>query len=87
MGKFGLELGKPCARRCIIVDEGWRSGSISAEIAARIGEDAFFELDAPLRRICSREVPVPYAGHMEEATLPRTATIVETARSLTRRAQ
>jgi pyruvate/2-oxoglutarate/acetoin dehydrogenase E1 component len=74
-------------RRCIIVDEGWRSGSISAEIAARIGEDAFFELDAPLRRICSREVPVPYAGHMEEATLPRTATIVETARSLTRRAQ
>jgi pyruvate dehydrogenase E1 component beta subunit len=72
--------------RCVIVDEGWRSGSISAEIAARIGEDAFFELDAPLRRICSREVPVPYAGHLEEATLPRTVTIVETARSLVRRA-
>jgi pyruvate/2-oxoglutarate/acetoin dehydrogenase E1 component len=74
-------------RRCVIIDEGWRSGSISGEIAARIAEEAFFELDAPLRRVCSREVPVPYAGHMEEATLPRTATIVETARSLVRRAQ
>ena len=69
-------------RRCLIVDEGWRSGSISAEIAARLAEDAFFDLDAPIRRICSREVPVPYAGHMEEAALPQTATIVETARNM-----
>jgi pyruvate dehydrogenase E1 component beta subunit len=71
-------------RRCVIIDEGWRSGSISAEIAARLAEDAFFELDAPIRRICGREVPVPYAAHMEEAALPRTATIIETARSLVR---
>jgi len=69
-------------RRCLIVDEGWRSGSISAEIAARLAEDCFFELDAPVRRICSREVPVPYAGHMEEAALPQTATIVATARNM-----
>jgi pyruvate dehydrogenase E1 component beta subunit len=72
-------------RRCIIVDEGWKSGSISAEIAARLSEDLFFELDAPIRRICSREVPIPYAAHMEEAALPRTAAIVEDARNLVKR--
>jgi pyruvate dehydrogenase E1 component beta subunit len=72
-------------RRCIIVDEGWKSGSISAEIAARLSEDLFFELDAPIRRICSREVPIPYAAHMEEAALPRTAEIVEDARNLVKR--
>lgn len=69
-------------RRCVIVDEGWKSGSISAEIAARLSEDLFFELDAPIRRICSREVPIPYARHMEEAALPQVPAIVETARSL-----
>lgn len=69
-------------RRCVIVDEGWKSGSISAEIAARLSEDLFFELDAPIRRICSREVPIPYAAHMEEAALPRTADIAEAVRSL-----
>jgi pyruvate dehydrogenase E1 component beta subunit len=71
-------------RRCVIVDEGWRSGSLSAEIAARIAEDMFFELDAPIRRVCSREVPVPYAAHMEEAALPQTADIVAAARGLAR---
>ena len=71
-------------RRCVIVDEGWKSGSISAEIAARLSEDAFFELDAPILRICSREVPVPYAAHMEEAALPQTARIIDAARHLAR---
>jgi pyruvate dehydrogenase E1 component beta subunit len=69
-------------RRCVIVDEGWKSGSISAEIAARLCEEAFFELDAPIRRICSREVPIPYAAHMEEAALPQVPAIVEAARAL-----
>jgi pyruvate dehydrogenase E1 component beta subunit len=68
--------------RCVIVDEGWRSGSISAEIAARLAEEALYELDAPVRRVCSREVPVPYAAHMEEAALPQVGDIVATARSL-----
>jgi pyruvate dehydrogenase E1 component beta subunit len=71
-------------RRCVIVDEGWKSGSISAEIAARLAEDLFFELDAPIRRVCSREVPIPYAAHMEEAALPRVADIVAAARGLVR---
>ena len=64
--------------RAVIVDEGWRSGSISAEISARIMEGAFYELDAPVERVCSAEVPMPYAKHMEEAALPHVHTIVET---------
>jgi pyruvate/2-oxoglutarate/acetoin dehydrogenase E1 component len=69
-------------RRVVIVDEGWKSGSLSAEIAARIAEDAFFDLDAPIRRVCSREVPMPYAAHLEKAALPQTPAIVAAARGL-----
>ena len=69
-------------RRVVMVDEGWKSGSISAEIAARLAEDALYELDAPVRRVCSREVPVPYAAHLEDAALPRIDDIVATARAL-----
>jgi len=68
--------------RALIVDEGWRSGSLSAEISARIMEQAFYQLDAPVERICSAEVPMPYAKHMEEAALPQVATIIETARRM-----
>lgn len=68
--------------RVVIVDEGWKSGSISAEIAARLAEDALYELDAPIRRVCSREVPIPYAAQLEEAALPSVAEIVATARAL-----
>lgn len=68
--------------RALIVDEGWRSGSLSAEISARIMEQAFYHLDAPVERICSAEVPMPYAKHMEEAALPQVNTIVETARRM-----
>jgi pyruvate dehydrogenase E1 component beta subunit len=70
--------------RAVIVDEGWKSGSISAEIAARLAEDALYELDAPVRRICSREVPMPYAMHLEEAVLPSVDDIVAAARALIR---
>ena len=68
--------------RVVIVDEGWKSGSISAEIAARLAEDALYELDAPIRRLCSREVPIPYAAQLEEAALPSITEIVATARAL-----
>lgn len=68
--------------RCVIVDEGWRSGSLSAEIAARLAERALYELDAPVQRVCSREVPVPYAGQLEEAALPSTGMIVMAAREV-----
>ena len=69
-------------RRAVIVDEGWRSGGISAEISARIMEKAFFELDAPVERVCSAEVPMPYPRHLEEAALPQAATIVNTVRRM-----
>jgi pyruvate dehydrogenase E1 component beta subunit len=68
--------------RAVIVDEGWRSGSISAEISARITEGAFYELDAPVARVCSVEVPIPYARHLEEAAVPQVPGIVEAARGV-----
>jgi pyruvate/2-oxoglutarate/acetoin dehydrogenase E1 component len=67
-------------RRAVIVDEGWRSGSLAGEIAARLAEEAFFDLDAPVERVCSAEVPVPYAKHLEDAALPQTPAIVAAAR-------
>jgi pyruvate/2-oxoglutarate/acetoin dehydrogenase E1 component len=68
--------------RVMIVDEGWKSGSISAEIMARINEQAFFELDAPMGRVCTVEVPIPYAAHLEHAALPQSDKIIEMARKL-----
>jgi pyruvate/2-oxoglutarate/acetoin dehydrogenase E1 component len=64
-------------RRAVIVDEGWRSGSLSAEISARIMEGAFYDLDAPVARVCSAEVPIPYAKHLEDAALPQVEAIVK----------
>jgi len=68
--------------RAVIVDEGWRTGSLAAEIAARIMEQAFFDLDAPVARVCSEEVPIPYAKHLEDAALPQPEKIVRAARQL-----
>ncbi|HKQ12665.1 MAG TPA: pyruvate dehydrogenase complex E1 component subunit beta [Steroidobacteraceae bacterium] len=69
-------------RRAVIVDEGWRSVGIAAEISARVMEQAFYDLDAPVQRVCSVEVPVPYAKHMEEAALPQVAQIVAAVASM-----
>lgn len=66
-------------RRALVVDEGWRSRSLAAEISARIMEQAFWSLDAP---VCSAEVPIPYAKHLEEAAIPQVPVIVATAKSL-----
>jgi pyruvate dehydrogenase E1 component beta subunit len=65
--------------RAVVVDEGWRSGSLSAEVSARITEEAFYDLDAPVVRVCSAEVPIPYAKHLEEAALPQVPTILAAA--------
>jgi len=73
-------------RRALIVDEGWKSVGLSAEIMARILEDAFYELDAPPRRLCTREVPIPYARHLEDAAIPQVAGIVRAAKELMGRA-
>ncbi|MCX5737358.1 MAG: pyruvate dehydrogenase complex E1 component subunit beta [Proteobacteria bacterium] len=66
--------------RAVIVDEGWRSGSLAAEVMARIVEGAFYELDAPPARVCSAEVPMPYAKHLEDAALPQPPRIVDAVR-------
>jgi pyruvate dehydrogenase E1 component beta subunit len=73
-------------RRALIVDEGWKSVGLSAEIMARIVEAAFYELDAPPRRLCTREVPIPYAKHLEDAAIPQVPGIVQAAKELTGRA-
>jgi pyruvate dehydrogenase E1 component subunit beta len=69
-------------RKAVIIDEGWKSGSLSAEVMARIIEGAFWDLDAPLARVCSAEVPIPYAKHLEDAALPSVERIAATARHL-----
>ena len=66
--------------RAAIVDEGWRTCSLAAEISAIVMEGVFYELDAPVVRICSAEVPIPYAKHLEEAALPSVERIVATIR-------
>jgi pyruvate dehydrogenase E1 component beta subunit len=68
--------------RAVVVDEGWRTGSLAAEVSARITENAFYDLDAPVARVCSAEVPMPYARHLEEAALPQVADIVAAAKEL-----
>ncbi len=70
--------------RAVIVDEGWKSGSLAAEIATRIVEQAFYELDAPVARVCSVEAPIPYAKHLEDAALPQVPDIVAAAEGVIR---
>ncbi|MBY0563205.1 MAG: pyruvate dehydrogenase (acetyl-transferring) E1 component subunit alpha [Hyphomonadaceae bacterium] len=69
-------------RRVVIIDEAWRSGSLSAEVGMRIVEQAFFDLDAPITRVCGAETPIPYPRHLETAALPQVADIVRAAQSL-----
>jgi pyruvate dehydrogenase E1 component subunit beta len=68
--------------RAVIVDEGWRTGSLAAELSARIMEQAFYELDDPVARVCSAEVPMPYPHHLEQAALPQPATVVDVVRRM-----
>ena len=70
--------------RAVIVDEGWRTGSLAAEVSARIMEGGFYDLDGPVARVCSAEVPMPYAKHLEDAALPQPATIVQAVREMLR---
>ena len=74
-------------RRVVIVDEGWRTGGLSAELGLRIVEQAFYDLDAPVARVCSEEVPIPYPKHLEDAALPGVPRIVAAVRSVVGHAQ
>ncbi|MDY6995661.1 MAG: alpha-ketoacid dehydrogenase subunit beta [Actinomycetota bacterium] len=68
--------------RAVVVDEAWRTGSLAGEISAHIAENAFFDLDAPVARVCSAEVPMPYAKHLEQAALPQREDIVAAVKGL-----
>ncbi|EKE74614.1 dehydrogenase, E1 component [Celeribacter baekdonensis B30] len=72
--------------RALIVDEGWRSGSLAAEVSARIMEQAFWSLDGPVERVCSAEVPIPYPKHLEDAAIPQVPGIVAAAKAMMGRA-
>jgi len=68
--------------RAVVIDEGWRTGSFAAEVSAQIMEGAFYDLDGPVARVCSAEVPIPYPKHLEDAALPRSEKIVQAAHNL-----
>jgi len=69
-------------RRAVIVDEGWRSGSLAAEVSARIMEQVFWTLDAPVGRVCAEEVPIPYPKHLEGAAIPQVDKIIKAAKAV-----
>jgi pyruvate/2-oxoglutarate/acetoin dehydrogenase E1 component len=69
-------------RHAVMIDEGWRSGSLAAEIGMRIVEQSFWSLDAPLGRVCSEEVPIPYPRHLENAAIPQAPKIVAAAKAV-----
>lgn len=68
--------------RAVIVDEGWRTGSFAGEISSQIMEGVFDELDCPVQRVCSAEVPMPYAKHLEEAALPQPEKIIAAVKEM-----
>jgi pyruvate dehydrogenase E1 component beta subunit len=65
--------------RAVVVDEGWHTLSVAAEVSARVAEEAFYDLDAPVRRVCTVEVPIPYAAQLERAAVPSVERIVAAA--------
>jgi pyruvate dehydrogenase E1 component beta subunit len=71
--------------RVLVVDEGWRTGSLAGEICALVAEDCFWSLDAPPSRVCSEEVPIPYPQHLEHAATPQVAQVVEATLTLLNR--
>ena len=66
--------------RAIVIDEGHQSFGVTAEIASRISEKAFYYLDAPVQRIGAMDVPVPFSPPLEDLTVPTPKVVVERAR-------
>jgi pyruvate dehydrogenase E1 component beta subunit len=65
--------------RCVIVEEGWPHGGVGANLAALISEQAFDDLDAPVRRVSGADVPMPYSKPLEDIAYPHEAQIVQAA--------
>jgi pyruvate/2-oxoglutarate/acetoin dehydrogenase E1 component len=72
--------------RAVVIDEGWRTAGLAAEVSALITEHAFEQLQAPVARVCTAEVPIPYAKQLEDAALPQVGSIVNAARRVLERA-
>jgi pyruvate dehydrogenase E1 component beta subunit len=68
--------------RCVTVEEGWPQSGVGAEIVARLMEDAFDYLDAPVKRICGKDVPMPYAANLEKLALPHAEEVVAAAKAV-----
>ena len=68
--------------RAVIIDEAWRQGSFAAEVSAQIMENVFDDLDSPVMRVCSAEVPMPYQKHLEDAALPQAGKIVNAVQGM-----
>jgi pyruvate dehydrogenase E1 component beta subunit len=71
--------------RCVTVEEGWAQSGVGAEIAARLMEQAFDYLDAPVARVTGKDVPMPYAANLEKLALPSVAEVIEAAKSVSYR--
>jgi pyruvate dehydrogenase E1 component beta subunit len=68
--------------RLVIVVEACRTGSFASEVAARVGEEAFDELDAPVRRVGGDDVPIPYAANLETEAIPQVKDVVAAVRGI-----
>jgi pyruvate dehydrogenase E1 component beta subunit len=68
--------------RCVVVEEGWQQSGVGAEVSARIMENAFDYLDAPVARVSQKDVPMPYAANLEKLTLPSVADVVAAAKAV-----
>ncbi|HEY2754999.1 MAG TPA: pyruvate dehydrogenase complex E1 component subunit beta, partial [Pseudolabrys sp.] len=68
--------------RAVTVEEGWKQSGVGAEVAARLMEEAFDYLDAPVARVSGKDVPMPYAANLEKLALPSVADVVEAAKSV-----
>lgn len=70
--------------RALLVEDAWKSVSISSEVITRIMEKAFFDLDAPAQRLCGVEVPIPYPKHLEDASIPQVGDIIDKVKNMIR---
>jgi pyruvate dehydrogenase E1 component beta subunit len=70
-------------KRAVVAEEGWRNVGVGAEIAARLQEHLFYELDAPVQRVAAADVPTPYAKNLEKLALPDASRIVDAVLKVT----
>jgi pyruvate dehydrogenase E1 component beta subunit len=68
--------------RAVIVEEGWRSYGVGAEVAARLYEDAFDYIDAPIKRVAQKEVPLPYNRTLEQMAMPQVEDIIKAVKEV-----